>query len=174
MSRLLLLAIFAAMFLFASFGNTQAVPPERQAQFSQFSLSLPPNWDGDEQVGFISDNPAEYLLTLGHKDEAGDNFIAQVSIYLLPNTQGVDAQKAAQTLAEAQGESSEPTQAGKLWRFTGEPRARTVKGRATTWVNTDPKLMLIIIAQDPQNLGADEIVKSLKGNSPEVIRLLGR
>lgn len=149
-----------------------AVEQNRQQEFAHFSLDLPPGWDGDEQKGFISDDPAEYLLTLGHKDDEGDNFIAQVSIYLLPNKQGVNAKTAAQTLAEAQGDATEPEQDGPFWRFMGEPRTRTIKGRATTYVNANAELMLIIIAQDPQNLGAGKIVSSLKGITPEAIKLL--
>lgn len=146
----------------------------RHMDFARFGADLPPEWDGDEQTGFISDNPEEYALTLGRKDEKGDNFIAQISIYLLPNKPGATAEAAARTLAEAQGDTSEPVRNGSFWQFTGEPRSRTIKGMATTMVNTTPERMLIIIAQDPQNLGAAEIVKSLTGLTPEARELLGR
>lgn len=145
-----------------------------ETEFGQFAVSLPPGWDGEEQRGFVSDDNMEYVLTLGRKDEAGDNFLAQVTIFLLPNKPGADAHGAARTLAESQGNASEPEQMGNFWQFTGEPRSRTVKGMGTTMVNADPDYLLIIIAQDSQNLGADEIITSLRGLTPEARRLLGR
>lgn len=142
-------------------------------EFSQFSVQLPAGWDGDEQTGFISDNPEEYQLTLGKKDEEGERFLAQVSIFLLPNKPGANARDAASTLAEAQGESTEPVKEGNFWTFTGEPRSRTVKGMAKTLVSTTPENLLIIIAQDPLQLGSDTILKSLKGMTPRAKTLLG-
>lgn len=141
--------------------------------FSQFSVDLPPGWDGEEQSGFISDNKDEYLLTLGKKDDKGDNFIAQVSIYLLPNKPGVDSATAAKTLAEAQGEASVPIQKGNFQVFTGEPRTRALKGMATTMVNASPQWLLIIIAQDPQACGSEQIIASLTGETAEAKTMLG-
>lgn len=146
----------------------------QRREFSQFSVELPPGWDGDEQTGFISDNPEEYLLTLGRKDEKGDSFIAQVSIYLLPNKPGATPEAAARRLAEAQGDASEPVKNGNFWQFTGEPRSRTIRGMATTMVNTVQERMLIIIAQDSQGLGAARIVDSLAGMTPQAREMLGR
>lgn len=143
-------------------------------EFSEFSLVLPEGWDGEEQKGFVSDDPGEYLLTLGKKDEKEDNFEAQVSIFLLPNKQGASAKDAAATLAEAQGESSEPVLENGLYVFTGEPRSNVVKGMAKTFVNTTPEKMLIIIAQDPKRLGAKQILESLRGLTDYSRQLLGR
>jgi len=151
-----------------------AVEPTRHAAFTHFAVDLPPEWDGDEQTGFISDSSDEYVLTLGRKDGKGDKFLAQVSIYLLPNKPGATAEAAARTLAEAQGYASEPVKSGNFWQFTGEPRSRTIRGMATTMVNTTPERMLIIIAHDPQNLGAARIVESLSGVTPQAREMLGR
>lgn len=142
--------------------------------FSQFTMDLPPKWDGAEQIGFISDNPEEYALTLGRKDEEGDRFEAQVTIYLLPNKPKASAEKAAQTLAEAQGDATEPIQEDNFWVFEGEPRTNTIKGRGITMVNADAEDLLIIIAQDPLNLGAKGIISSLKATTPRAKKLLGR
>lgn len=145
-----------------------------ETEFGQFAVDLPPGWDGEEQRGFVSDNDKEYALTLGRKDDAGDNFLSQVTIFLLPNKPGADARAAARTLAESQGNASEPEQDGVFWRFTGEPRSRTIKGMGTTMVNADQDYLLIIIAQDEHNLGAGAIISSLRGLSPEAKKLLGR
>lgn len=142
--------------------------------FSQFSADLPPDWSGDEQIGFISDNPAEYALTLGIKDGAKENFAAQVSIYLLPNKPKASSEEAARTLTKAQGEPTEPIKAGNFWVFEGEPRSNTIKGRGITMVNADPETLLIIIAQDPHSLGAQKIIDSLQGRTPLAKHMLGR
>lgn len=146
----------------------------RTVTFSEFSAELPEEWDGDEQTGFVSDNPAEYSLTLGRKDESGDNFAAQITIYLLPNKPGVSAREAAMRLTESQGDATEPKQQGNFWVFTGEPRSRTVKGQATTMVNATPDDLLIIIAQDTRNMGAADIIESLRGLTPRARAILGR
>lgn len=143
-------------------------------EFSEFSLVMPAGWDGEEQKGFVSDNPDEYLLTLGKKDEKEDHFEAQVSIFLLPNRQGASARDAATTLADAQGESSEPVLENGLYVFSGEPRSNVVKGIAKTFVNTTPEKMLIIIAQDPKQLGSAQILESLRGLTDSSRQLLGR
>ena len=145
-----------------------------EVEYSQFAVTLPPGWDGEEQQGFVSNDPREYSLTFGRKDDAGDKFLAQVSIYLLPNKPGADAPGAARTLADAQGDASEPTLASNFWQFTGEPRSSIIKGMATTMVNANPDYLLIIIAHDPQNLGSRELVDSLRGISQPARQLLGR
>lgn len=165
--------LLAALVLFWA-PLAMAATETRHVEFAHFAVDLPAEWDGDEQTGFISDKPDEYALTLGRKDEKGDNFVAQISIYLLPNKPGANSRDAARKLAEAQGEATEPVQNGNMWQFTGEPRSNTVKGMATTMVNTTPERMLIIIAQDPQNLGSEDIVKSLTGVSPQAREMLGR
>lgn len=145
-----------------------------QKIFSQFSVDLPEGWDGDEQTGFISDNPDEYLLTLGKKDDKGDNFIAQVTIYLLPNKPGVDTATAAARLAEAQGEPTEPVAEGDFMIFKGEPRTRAMKGQAITRVRATPEKLLIIVAQDPLNEGSNQIIASLKGETAIAKEMLGK
>ena len=135
---------------------------------------MPPGWDGEEQKAFVSDNPEEYLLVLGKKDNDGEKFLAQISIYLLPNRPGVSAEEAALSLAQAQVEVTKPQKEGHLWTFTGEPRSNVVKGRAKTLVNTDKDMMLIIIAQDPDGLGAKSILESVRGITGKARDLLGR
>lgn len=162
-----------ALFLFCMPGFSKAVAQDLR-EFTHFSLLLPEGWDGEEQTGFISDLPEEYLLTLGKKDAEGEKYLAQISIYLLPNKPGASPQEAAQKLAEAQGDPDEPRKEGLMWSFSGEPRTNVVKGRAKTYVNTDNERMLIIIAQDPQGQGAESIVESLKARNPEAKALLGR
>lgn len=146
----------------------------RHMEFGQFAVELPPGWEGDEQTGFISDNPEEYMLILGRKDAEGDKFIAQISIYLLPNKPGATPEQAARTLADAQGEPTEPVLRGNLWQFEGEPRSNVIKARAVTMVNANKERMLIIIVQDPEKLGAEKIVENMKAVTPKAKELLGR
>lgn len=170
------LAFFRALIFFwlAWASAAPAAEALTEREFTHFSARLPAGWDGEEQSGFISGDPGEYLLVLGRKDEEGERFLAQVSVYLLPNKPGADPQKAAETLAEAQGGASEPVLEGGMWVFTGEPRTNVIKGAAKTMVNTDKDRMLIIIAQDPENLGGAEILRGLAGRTPEARALLGR
>lgn len=168
-ARLCLFFLFA--FLPVSLA-AQAADSERS--FSQFIVTLPPGWDGDEQSGFVSDDSEEYALTLGKKDAEGDSFVAQVTIYLLPNKPGADAKSAAEKLTEAQGDATKPVKEGNFWVFSGEPRSRAVKGMAKTLVNADKDDLLIIIAQDPQHQGAEQILASLKGNTPKAKKMLGQ
>ncbi len=146
----------------------------QQKEYTHFCVFLPAGWDGEEQTGFISDNAEEYLLVLGKKDEEGDKFLAQISIYLLPNKPGASPEQAAQKLAEAQGDASVPVKEGEMWTFTGEPRTNVIKGQAKTLVNTDDNKMLIIIAQDPENMGSEAILHSLSAKSAEAKALLGK
>lgn len=145
-----------------------------RAVFKRFSLVLPPGWEGEEQTGFISDDPEEYLLVIGKKDEEGERFLAQASIYLLPNKPEASPESAAQKLAEAQSDASAPVKEGALWTFTGEPRSNIVKGKAKTLVNASKDKLLIIIVQDPENLGGEAVLASLSGESPEARELLGK
>lgn len=141
-------------------------------EFSHFSAILPEGWSGDEQTGFIGDDSSEYLLTFGKT--RNDKFVAQVSIFLLPNNPKTNSEDAAKKLAEAQGDASEPRQQDGFWIFTGEPRTNTMRGKATTMVTATPEHILIIIAQDPENLGSSEILQSLRGATPLATSLLGR
>lgn len=167
------LALYLLVNLFSSSCMAGDEEPGREAEFTHFSLFLPPGWEGEEQTAFISDNPEEYLLVLGKKDSEKERFLAQVSIYLLPNKPGVSPEVAALTLAQAQADASVPIQEGQMWSFTGEPRSNVVKGMAKTMVNTDKENMLIIIAQDPEKQGAEAILRSLRGLSPKARALLG-
>lgn len=152
---------------------THAAETDRR-DYSYFSVDLPPGWDGEEKKGFVSDNPAEYLLALGKTDEEKNEVAAQITIYVLPNKDGLPAKEAAMRLAEAQGGSTEPEQSGGLWTFKGEPRTNLLRGQATTMVNTDQDVMLIIIVQDPENLGATEILSTLRATDSKIQKLLGR
>lgn len=167
-------AILMFIGIFFFYGLAEAENDAKEREFTHFSVLLPSGWDGEEQTAFISDNPEEYLLVLGKKDNEGEKFLAQVSIYLLPNKPGASAEEAARTLAQAQADASEPEKEGQMWTFTGEPRSNMVKGMAKTLVNTDKEKMLIIIAQDPEKLGADSILASLHGLSGKARELLGR
>lgn len=142
--------------------------------FARFSVELPAGWGGDEQTGFVSDDPDEYQLTFTRPDEAGDEILGQVSIYMLPNKPGTNARETAARLAEAQGGSSEPKEENGMWVFRGEPRTRAMRGEAITMVNANPQRLLIIIAQDPKNLGSRQIIDSLRAKTPEARELLGR
>lgn len=142
-------------------------------QFSRFEIFLPPGWDGDEQSGFISDNREEYMINVAKKDQEGDRYLAQVSIYILPNTGANSSEQAAKVLAEAQADSTEPVQEGIFWTFSGEPRTNIVHGRARTLVRALPEKMLIIIAQDAEGHDSAAIISSLKGLTPDARELLG-
>lgn len=162
------LLVLAASFAFA--GENEG----GSRTFAHFAVNLPPGWDGDEQKGFITDNSDEYLLTLGKKDAEGERFVAQVSIFLLPNKPGVNSEEAARRLASEQGDSTKPVQDGPFWVFEGEPRSRTVAGRGITRVATNPQWMLIIIAQDADGKDAAEIMRSLAPVSDISRQLLGQ
>ena len=114
------------------------------------------------------------MLVLGKQDREQERFLAQVSIYLLPNTPKATAEDFARKMTELQGDASEPRKEGLFWTFTGVPRNQTVKGRAVTMVNTTPERILIIISQDPERIGADKVVAGLSGVTPEAKALLGR
>lgn len=163
-----------ALFAFILCVLVEARGEDGAREFSRFSVELPEGWDGEEKTGFVSDNRDEYMLTLGKMDSGGDEILAQISVYLLPNANSVSPEEAAKRLAEAQGDSDEPTLSGKLWTFGGEPRTRIIRGRAVTYANATPEKMLIVIVQDPQKLGADKIFESMRGMDEETRNLLGR
>lgn len=167
----LLFWLALCFFLFSQPANAEN---GERAVFKSFSLVLPPGWEGEEQTGFISGDPEEYLLVIGKKDEEGERFLAQASVYLLPNKPGASPESAAKKLAEAQSDASSPVKEGKLWAFTGEPRSNVVKGMAKTLVNASKDKLLIIIVQDPENMGGEAVLASLSGESPEARELLGR
>ena len=142
--------------------------------FAQFSADLPEGWDGQERTAFSSGSQDEYMLVLGKQDREQERFLAQISIYLLPNTPKATAEDFARKMTELQGDASEPRKEGLFWTFTGVPRNQTVKGQAVTMVNTTPERILIIISQDPERIGADKVVAGLSGVTPEAKALLGR
>ena len=142
--------------------------------FSRFAAQLPPGWDGEERSGFSSGDREEYMLVLGVQDAAAERFLAQVSVFALPNTKGSGAEDFARRMAELQGDATPPREEGRFWVFSGEPRTQALRGRATTMVTATPERLLIIIVQDPEGLGGAEVAASLRGLTPEMRDLLGR
>lgn len=142
--------------------------------FSEFAATLPDGWSGEERKDFLGKKGDEYMLVLGVLDEGQEKFLAQTSIYFLPNINKENARDFAVKMAEAQGGASELSEDGNFWVFTGEPRTQTVTGRAKTMVAADPEYLLIIISQDPENLGADKVIQSLRGTTEAARKLLGR
>lgn len=173
---------FAALLLLALFclpsnasaqdADSPAAPGERS--FSRFGATLPPGWDGEERTGFSSGAPEEYMLVLGVQDEAAERFLAQVSVFVLPNRKGSTAGDFARQMAELQGDATEPREEGRFWTFEGEPRTQALRGRATTSVAATPERLLIIITQDPEHLGGAQVAESLRGLDDETRGLLGR
>lgn len=149
-----------------------AIAPAAEVTFSQFAVDLPEGWDGEEKIGFVSENPEEYMLVLLRKDEAGENILAQATIYILPNTRGLGARELASQMSEQQADTSELVQESCFWTFTGEPRSTTLKGQALNKVSTSDGKMLIMIAQDSRNLGANDVLASLRGLNPVASNLL--
>ena len=166
--------IAVSFFAFILCARIEARSEDGVREFSRFSVVLPEGWDGEEKVGFVSDNRDEYMLALGKMEAGGDEILAQISVYVLPNANSVTPQEAAKRLAEAQGDSDEPSLAGNLWTFGGEPRTRIIRGRAVTYANATPEKMLIVVIQDPRKLGADKIFESMRGLDEETRKLLGR
>ncbi|MBD5417020.1 MAG: protoporphyrinogen oxidase [Desulfovibrio sp.] len=178
---------FAALLLLLLFclpGSAAAQNPETAAtssadtpgerSFSRFAATLPPGWDGEERTGFSSGAPEEYMLVLGVQDEAAERFLAQVSVFVLPNRKGSTARDFARGMAELQGDATEPREEGRFWIFEGEPRTQALRGRATTRVAATPERLLILITQDPENLGGAQVTESLRGLDNETRALLGR
>ncbi|MBO4335347.1 MAG: protoporphyrinogen oxidase [Desulfovibrio sp.] len=161
-SFLLVLALLAL--------TNQAIAKERV--FSEFSLDLPQDWDGSERTGISSRDQNEYMLFLGKKDAEEENYVAYLSIYLLPNKPGKDAEQSARALASQQAEASEPVEEGPFWVFTGNPRDTILKGQAKTLVTANKDDLLIIIVKDPASQGAEGILKSLKATDERSARLL--
>ncbi|MGE9985912.1 protoporphyrinogen oxidase [Desulfovibrio sp. SGI.169] len=152
-----------------------AIPAQAaQRSFTQFSADLPDGWDGQERTAFSTGSQDEYMLVLGKQDQERERFLAQISIYLLPNTPKSTAEGFARSMTELQGDATEPRREGHFWTFSGVPRNQTVKGQAVTRVAATPEWLLIIIAQDPEQMGADKIVDSLRGVTPEARAILGR
>ncbi|MDR2850644.1 MAG: protoporphyrinogen oxidase [Desulfovibrio sp.] len=134
--------------------------------FTQFDVDLPEGWDGEETENFLGGNKDSYMLVLGRKDAEGENFLAQVSVFLLPPLDGTP-ETIAKKMASMQDNVSTPQKEGKFWTFTGEPRTPSLKSPAVTRIRTTERYVLVIIAQDPQALGAESVVASLRGVTPE-------
>ncbi|WP_027719669.1 hypothetical protein [uncultured Desulfovibrio sp.] len=150
-----------------------AIPAQAENRdFAQFSADLPDGWDGQERTAFSTGSQDEYMLVLGRQDQ--ERFLAQISIYLLPNTPKSTAEEFARKMTGLQGDTSEPAQEGRFWTFSGVPRNQTFKGRAVTKVAATTERILIIIAQDPDQIGADKVVDSLRGVTSEARAILGR
>ena len=168
--------LFLFLFSLPGFAAAQedATATAAERDFSRFAATLPPGWDGEERTGFSSGAPEEYMLVLGVQDEAAERFLAQVSVFVLPNRKGSSARDFARGMAGLQGDATEPREEGRFWTFEGEPRTQALHGRATTSVAATPERLLIIITQDPENLGGKEIAASLRGLDDETRALLGR
>ncbi|MDR2744522.1 MAG: protoporphyrinogen oxidase [Desulfovibrio sp.] len=160
------------LLLFLFFGL--AAPAQAQMiTFTHFSADLPDGWDGEETIGFTGEKGNEYMLVFKKHDDAGENIRGVVSVFLLPPLRG-SPEEIAGKLAFMQENSTAPCQNGLFWTFSGEPRTQGFKAPAVTWVNVTPKHVLIIIVQDPEQLGGDKLFSSLKGLTPEGRETLGR
>ncbi|MBQ7608221.1 MAG: protoporphyrinogen oxidase [Desulfovibrionaceae bacterium] len=163
-------ALIALVFLVSVLATPNAFAKEQI--FQEFSCDLPEGWDGTERVGFLTRDREEYMLTLGLKDEAEENYLAFISLYLLPNKPGKNSEDSAKALAKEQADASEPVQKGPYWVFTGNPRDKTLPGLATTYVTSNKDSLLIIIAKDPSMRGADKIIQSVRPQSTRAKALL--
>ena len=141
--------------------------------FSEFAVDLPEGWSGGEKSGFSSGDKAEYMLVLGKMDPSGDTYAAQVSVFVLPNRNRVEAQAFARQMAGKQADATEPRREGPFWIFTGDPRDNVVKGTGTTRVAADDACIIIVISKDPSGAnGADGIAAGLKPLSERTRALL--
>lgn len=166
----LLLGIMVIVCTFAV--TSQCFAEERR--FSEIVLDQPVGWDGDERAGFITGNRNEYLVTLGKKDTSEESYLAQVSIYIIPNTQGLSAEESAIALATQQDDSTAPVREGLFWKFSGYPRSNIIKGMTVTRVAATREWWCIIMAQGTNEHEADEIIASLSGLSERAKILLGK
>lgn len=142
--------------------------------FSEISADLPHTWEGEERTGFITGNRDEYMLTLGKKSPEGDSYIAQISIYILPNKTGLTARDSAFELAKQQDDATNPLQDGVFWQFTGYPKSNIVKGMAVTRVAATNEWWCFIISQDSQTDETETIIASFQGLTERSKFLLGK
>ena len=77
-------------------------------------------------------------------------------------------------LAQMQDHPGPVTEKDGFQCFTGEPRSKISSGEALTRVRATPDLMLIIVSQDPRNLGAEKVFQSLVPLTPDAKKLLER
>jgi hypothetical protein len=149
-------------------------PAQAQTKtFTHFSADLPDGWEGEENSGFTDGKGNEYMLIFKKHDDTGENIKGVVSLFLLSPLPDSPAEIAGK-LASMQENSTTPYQDGNFWTFTGEPRTQGFKSSAVTRVNATPKHVLIIIVQDPEQLGGDKVFSSLRGLTPEGKEILGR
>ena len=86
----------------------------------------------------------------------------------------VSAADIAGQLAQMQDHPGPVTEKDGFQCFTGEPRSKISSGEALTRVRATPDLMLIIVSQDPRNLGAEKVFQSLVPLTPDAKKLLER
>ena len=79
--------------------------PAAEKTFSQFAVDLPDGWTSDERPGFQSGHPDEYMLLLGKRGEEAVE--AHISIFILPNKDGMDARTFASRMREMQDAPTE-------------------------------------------------------------------
>lgn len=155
--------------------------PEKQTQqeqlppvttFERFSAVLPQGWTGEDQSGFHSGDNREYMLMIGKKGDT--SFEAALTLFILPNLKGQDAKSLAEQSAQLQDNAGAVSEKDGFWSFTGEPRSKISGGEALTRVRATPDLMLIIVSQDPKNLGAEKVFQSLVPLTPDAKKLFAR
>lgn len=146
------------------------IPPA--TSFERFSAVLPQGWTGEDQSGFHSGDNREYMLMIGKKGDT--SFEAALTIFILPNLKGEDAKSLAGQSAQMQNNASAVTEKDGFWSFTGEPRSKISGGEALTRVRATPDLMLIIVSQDPKNLGAEKVFQSLVPITADAKKLFQR
>lgn len=144
--------------------QTQKIPAPG-TNFERFSALLPQGWTGEDQSGFHSGDNREYMLMIGKKGDT--SFEASLTLFILPNLKGEDARSLAEQSARMQNNASAVTEKDGFWSFTGEPRSKISGSEALTRVRATPDLMLIIVSQDPKNLGAEKVFQSLVPLSPD-------
>jgi hypothetical protein len=140
--------------------------------FTRFSAEMPDGWTGDEPEGFAKPEDDRYMLVFTRRDEEGENIKAAVTVFLLPPLRE-NTEEIAAKLASMQKNSSSPYQDGLFRAFRGEPQTQ-FKAPALTRVRSTDRHLLIIIVQDPENLGGERIFASLKALTPDAGEALGR
>ncbi len=170
MLRLVMRGILSSSILLSCAVVSMAQPHS----YTEISIDLCDQWEGEERTAFITGNRDEYMLTLGKKNSAGDAYEAQISIYILPNKNGATAKDSALELAKKQDETSIPEQDGPFWKFTGYPRSNIVKGVAITRVAATREWWCFIISQDSQTDETEKMIASVQGVTARAKSLLGK
>ena len=161
------------LFLFIGLIICPAEPASaRTTTYTHFGADLPDGWDGEENTGFAGEKDNEYMLVFKIHDEEGENIRGVVSVFLLPPLSD-SVENIAAKLAAMQNNSTKPQQEGRFWTFSGEPRTQ-FKASAITRVSATQGHILVIIVQDPGQLGGERLVDSLRGLTPEAREALGR